>query len=97
MGDGRVGGPDAFEYDYRTTLAREDRDEFSLSGFSAAADAASGRGVGEEERADSSSSCLSLPVGTHCKSLVWSWDGKRLLAGVSTNIVLLVEYSPDDR
>lgn len=32
-GDGRPGGIDAFEMDYRTTLAREDLGEFSFSGL----------------------------------------------------------------
>eukprot|EP00752_Nemacystus_decipiens_P018632 g16706.t1 len=38
-----------------------------------------------------------LPRGSHGKSLVWSKDGKRLLTGVNTNILLLLEYPGEDR
>ncbi|CAN0363810.1 unnamed protein product, partial [Ectocarpus sp. 8 AP-2014] len=38
-----------------------------------------------------------LPRGSHCKSLVWSKDGTRLLAGLNTNVLLLLEYPVDDR
>lgn len=40
---------------------------------------------------------LSLPRGSHGKSLVWSKDGKRLLTGVNTNVLLLLEYPGEDR
>lgn len=39
----------------------------------------------------------SLPRGSHGKSLVWSKDGKRLLTGVNSNVLLLLEYPGDDR
>lgn len=38
-----------------------------------------------------------LPRGSHCKSLVWSKDGTRLLVGLNTNVLLLLEYPADDR
>ncbi|CAM9635048.1 unnamed protein product [Ectocarpus sp. 6 AP-2014] len=38
-----------------------------------------------------------LPRGSHCKSLVWSKDGTRLLTGLNTNVLLLLEYPADDR
>ncbi|CAN0392359.1 unnamed protein product, partial [Ectocarpus sp. 12 AP-2014] len=38
-----------------------------------------------------------LPRGSHSKSLVWSKDGTRLLAGLNTNVLLLLEYPADDR
>lgn len=46
-GDGRPGGVDAFEMDYRTTLAREDFGEFSFSGL-VPSGAATGRKEGGE-------------------------------------------------
>lgn len=40
---------------------------------------------------------LALPHGSYCKSLVWSKDGERLLAGANANALLLLKYPADDR
>lgn len=92
-GDGRAGGRDAFELDYKTTLARERGGELSLPGLTPIQHVVPAVGEGGGEAVGG----IPLAVGTHCKSLVWSSDGKRLLAGVSTNALLVVEYPPDDR
>ncbi|CAM9721568.1 unnamed protein product [Ectocarpus sp. 4 AP-2014] len=185
-GDGRVGGVDAFEMDYQTTLGREDEGEISLTvahpsggsdsafrpsrvdmfgscgtvdgfessstrrgleksangdskrgsrdqggrgdepgfGISVEGGAESGlraefvstlfrEGGGEgyeaavagdvhstgQGHAGTSSARTSppLPRGSHCKSLAWSKDGTRLLTGLNTNVLLLLEYPADDR
>ena len=38
-----------------------------------------------------------LPPGSHCKSLAWSKDGTRLLAGVNSNALLVMKYPDDNR
>lgn len=40
---------------------------------------------------------LPLPHGSYCKSLAWSKDGERLLAGANTNALVVLKYPADDR
>lgn len=40
---------------------------------------------------------LPLPHGSYCRSLTWSKNGERLLAGANTNALMVLKYPADDR